>query len=65
MIVGMVKRDASPLEAIPDAVTVRELLGQKLREAGILRQLLKVAERKEKAESIKRTSCAKGGDDAR
>jgi hypothetical protein len=54
----------SLLERIPDAEIVRRLLAQKLREAGILRQLLKVAERKRIAENIQQQS-AEGVDDAR
>jgi len=53
------------LEKIPDADTVRALLTQKLREVGILRQLLKTAERKATAESIQRRSRDEGGDNAR
>jgi hypothetical protein len=59
----MKNENISLLESIPNADAVRELLAEKLREAGILRQLLKAAERKQKAETI-RQSVTKGGDNA-
>ena len=60
----MKSESTSLLENIPDAEAVRPLLAQKLRQAGILRQLLKAAERKRTAENIQQLSAAKGGTDA-
>jgi hypothetical protein len=61
----MKNESTSLLESIPDAEAIRALLAQKLREAGILRQLLKAAERKRMAENIRQQSAAKGRADAR
>jgi hypothetical protein len=56
----------SPLESIPDTESVRCMLAQKLREAGILRQLLKAAEKKEKADGLRTMShVVQGGIDGR
>lgn len=48
----MKSKNVSLLESIPDVDTIRESLGQKLREAGILRQLLKAAERRRAAQKL-------------